>query len=160
MNNIGKTKGIYRLFQIAVLVKGFDGVAETIAGSLLLFVRPYTLDSFVAWMTVREISMNPADPLAGALRHAAQALTFDTERFVSVYLLAHGIVKIVLAVGLLRELRWAFPTALWFLGIFSTYQFYRFFAHTHSIALLIFATIDVCVMWFVWREARLKQRRT
>lgn len=104
--------------------------------------------------------MNPADPLAGALRHAAQALTFDTERFVSVYLLAHGIVKIVLAVGLLRELRWAFPTALWFLGIFSTYQFYRFFAHTHSIALLILATIDVCVMWFVWREARLKQRRT
>ena len=84
-------KGLHRLFELAILIKGVDGVLETVGGLLILFC------------------------------------------------------------ALWREKLWAFPVALWFIALFVVYEIYRF-THTHSIALLIFALLDVCVAWFIWRE--------
>lgn len=124
---------------------------EILGGTLLLLASSHSIHSVVWLLTQHEISEDPADAIAGLLRHAAQALTLDTRWFVSMYLIFHGVVKLFLVVSLLRELKWAFSLALWFLGIFTGYQLYRF-AHTHSIALLAFSALDIFVMWTVWRE--------
>jgi uncharacterized membrane protein len=31
------------------------------------------------------------------------------------------------------------------------YSIYRF-THTHAVSLLLFAAIDLIIMWFIWRE--------
>ena len=111
-------KGLHRLFELAIFVKGADGVLETIGGLLILFV-----------------------PLR----------SLDTKLFASIYLVGHGLVKIFLVYALWREKLWAFPAALWFIALFVVYQLYRF-THTHSTALVIFALLDICVAWFIWRE--------
>lgn len=148
MNN---TQWTHRLFRVGVLLKGVDGILEVLGGFLLLFVTSGSIHSIVWMLTEREISEDPTDAIASLLRHATDALTLDTKTFASIYLVLHGAIKLFLVVSLLRELKWAFPVALWFLGIFTVYQLYRF-AHTHSIALLAFSVVDLFVMWMVWRE--------
>ncbi len=68
--------------------------------------------------------------------------------FASICLIGHGLVKIFLIYALRRE---KLPGALRFIALSVVYQLYRF-ARTLSIALLIFALLDVCVAWFIWRE--------
>ena len=77
--------------------------------------------------------------------------------FVSVYLVAHGVIKIFLVAGLLRKKLWAYPTALWFLGIFILYQLYQF-SHTHSLGLLALSAFDLFVASLVWREYRSRKQ--
>ena len=148
---LNKAQWTHRLFRIGVLLKGVDGVLEVLGGFLLLVATADSIHSLVWTLTEHEISEDPTDAIASLLRHATSALTLDTKTFASVYLVFHGVIKLLLVVSLFRELKWAFPVALWFLGVFTAYQLYRF-AHTHSIALLAFSAIDLFVMLMVWRE--------
>jgi len=144
---------VHRLFAASVLIKGVDGVLETIGGILLIFVSPSALNSLVITFTAHELSEDPDDWFATTLRHAVDNLSSDTKLFVSAYLIAHGLVKVFLAAGLLREKLWAYPAALWFLGIFLLYQLYRF-SHTHSLGLLALSAFDLFVTALVWLEYR------
>ncbi|TMB72624.1 MAG: DUF2127 domain-containing protein, partial [Deltaproteobacteria bacterium] len=93
------------------------------------------------------------DWFATTLRHLVHNLSSDTKLFVSAYLVAHGLIKVFLVASLLRKKLWAYPTALWFLGIFLLYQLYRF-SHTHSLGLLALSAFDLFVASLVWREYR------
>ena len=141
---------LHWLFELAIFVKGVDGALETIGGLLILFVPLRSLDTVVRWLVAHELSESH-DWLANAAEHLLDSLSLDTKQFASIYLVGHGLVKIFLVYALWREKLWAFPAALWFLALFIIYQLYRF-THTHSTALLIFALLDVCVSWFIWRE--------
>lgn len=143
-------RGLHRLFELAILVKGVDGALETIGGLLIMFVPLRSLDTVVRWLVAHELSESH-DLLADAAEHLLASLSLDTKVFASIYLVGHGLVKIFLVYALWREKLWAFPAALWFIALFIVYQLYRF-THTHSIALLIFALLDVCVAGFIWRE--------
>lgn len=112
---------VHRLFAASVLIKGVDGVLETIGGILFMFVSPKALNSLVIFFTAHELSEDPDDWFATSLRHAVHNLSSETELFVSAYLVAHGLIKILVVAGLLRKKLWAYPTALWFLGIFLLY---------------------------------------
>ena len=143
-------KGLHRLFELAIFVKGVDGVLETIGGLLILFVPLHSLDTLVRWLLAHELSES-RDWVARAVEHLLDSLSLNSKLFASIYLIGHGLVKIFLVYALWREKLWAFPVALWFLALFVVYQLYRF-THTHSTALLILALLDVCVGWFIWRE--------
>ena len=151
MRRTNSGKGLHRLFELAIFVKGVDGVLETVGGLLLLFVPLHRLDSLVRWLLAHELSSEPHDWIAKATAHLVDSLSLDTKLFASVYLIGHGLVKIFLVYALWREKLWAFPVALWFIALFVVYQLYRY-THTHSIALLVFALVDVGVAWFIWRE--------
>src|ERR1700693_6364714 len=143
-------KGLHRLFEPALFVKGAHGALETLGVLLILFVPLRSLDTVVRWLVAHELSESH-DRLADAAEDLLDSLSLDTKLFASIYLVGHGLVKIFLVYALWREKLWAFPAALWFIALFVAYQLYRF-THTHSIALLIFALLDVCVAWFIWCE--------
>jgi uncharacterized membrane protein len=143
-------KGLHWLFELSIFIKGVDGVLETVGGLLILFVPLHSLDTLVRWLLAHELSESH-DWVAGAAEHLLNSLSLNTKLFASIYLIGHGLVKIFLVHALWREKLGAFPVALWFIALFVVYQIYRF-THTHSIALLIFALLDVCVAWFIWRE--------
>lgn len=144
-------KGMHRLFELAIFIKGVDGVLETVGGLVLLVVPLRSLDSVVRFMLAHELSTESHDWLAQAAKHLVQSLSLSSKMFASVYLVAHGLVKVFLVYALWREKLWAFPVALWFIASFVVYQLYRY-THTHSVALLVFALLDVVVAWFIWRE--------
>ena len=144
---------VHRLFQAAVVVKGIDGILEFIGGVLLLFVSPSTLNRLIVALTQHELAEEPDDWLVVTLRHLAETFSVETRHFASAYLIGHGVLKVFLAVSLLRERLWAFPLALSVLTIFVAYQLHRF-GHTRSKVLLALTALDVVVMVLIWREYR------
>ncbi len=140
-----------------MLVKGFDGLVETVAGLLFWLVREGALYRAAVFVTRHELARDPHDPLANALRHAIWSLSADTKAFVGAYLVGHGLIKIVLAAGLLSGRRWAYPTALVVLGTFVAYQAHRWL-RTRSPALLAFTLLDVVIVLLIWRDWRAHAR--
>ncbi len=148
---------LHRLFKISIILKGLDGVFEIMGGVLFLVIRPETLNRVVYFFTAHELSEDPHDWIAGIVRHGTAALSPGTQRFASIYLLGHGIIKVLLVAGLWRGKLWAYPTALTVLGAFIIYQVYRL-SHTHSVALFAFTVFDLIVVFFIWREYRAQRR--
>jgi uncharacterized membrane protein len=141
----------HRMFEIALVLKGLNGIVELVGGALALFVPLRTVNQLVLWLTASEIENDPNDWLANTLIDAAEKLSMGTKAYASFYLLAHGAVKVFLVYSLWRQKIWAFPVGLSLIGALVCYSIYRF-THTHAVSLLFFAAIDLIIMWFVWRE--------
>lgn len=140
-----------RAFAVAIILKGLDGILEVLGGTLLLVVSPTTIDQVTRALTQHELSEDPHDYLATHLLHAAGSLTGSSLQFGAVYLLLHGVVKIVLVAALLRDKIWAYPWMIAFLIIFIVYQIYRM-TFAFSVGLLGLTIFDLVVVWLTYRE--------
>ena len=147
-----------RLFEIGIILKGVDGVAELVGGLLLLFVTPADIHHLAAVLTQGELSEDPNDVVARYLLHTANGLTGNAVIFGAVYLLVHGAVKVVLVVALLLNKLWAYPSMIIVLLIFIGYQLYRI-ALDPSAGLIALTVFDALIVVLTWREYR-RQRQT
>jgi uncharacterized membrane protein len=147
-----RRRELHRWFDVGVVFKGLEGLVEIVAGAWFAF-DPTVLHTLIFRLTAKELLHDPQDRIAGFLRDMAEHLGSGRHTFAVVYLVAHGVVKVALAAGLLTNRRWAFPFALWTLVAFAVYQVYRY-THTHSIALPVLAAVDIAIAWLVWREGR------
>ncbi|GAA2097234.1 DUF2127 domain-containing protein [Microlunatus panaciterrae] len=141
---------------MGIILKGLNGLAETIGGLLLLFVTPDRLHRLVVLMTQAELSEDPHDFVARHILQTADGITGNGLVFGSIYLLAHGIVKIVLVVALLQNRLWAYPWMIGVLIIFIGYQAYRIVLAPGP-AMIILTVFDLAIVALTWREYR-KQR--
>src|SRR5689334_524019 len=146
----------HRLFEVALLLKGFNGLVELSGGTLALFVPLERVNQLVLWLTASELESHPNDALAAALAHAAERWSVGAKVYASFYLMAHGFVKLFLVYSLWREKIWAFPVALSLMGALVCYSLYRF-THTHAVGLLLFAAVDVIIMTAIWREYQMRR---
>ena len=145
-----------RTFEVSIIAKGLDGLAELIGGLLLLVVTPTTINNVATAITQHELSEDPHDLIATRLLHLSNGLTDSAVRFAAAYLLLHGVVKVVLVAALLRTKLWAYPWMIAFLVVFIAYQLYRI-ALTPTAWLIALTIFDAFVAWLTWREW-LKQR--
>ena len=148
---------IHQIFEIGVLLKGADALVECIGGLALAFVNTSAITSLVDALTQEELIENPNDFVAMHLMSLAQNFTVGTQRFYAFYLLSHGVIKVFLVIGLLRNKLWAYPVSLVVLGLFIIYQLYRF-SYTHGVGLIALTVFDVIVMGLIWHEYRLVRR--
>ena len=109
-------------------------------------------------ITQNELSEDPRDFIAHYLIKSAQGFSINSQHFASFFLFTHGVVKIFLAIGLLREKYWYFPTAIVVFGLFIVYQLYRF-TFTHSLWLLVLTAVDILVIWLTWHEYRYLRKK-
>ena len=149
---------LHRLFRAGMWLKGLDGLLELAGGIALLVLSSGQIVRVAAFVTRRELSEDPHDPVAHAILAAARHLALDVRHFAAAYLLVHGAVKVVLVAGLLAERRRAFPVALAVLGAFVAYQVYRTFA-SGSPVLAVLTAIDIGIIALVAREWRALERR-
>jgi uncharacterized membrane protein len=148
-----REKIIHVLFDISILGKGIDGALEIVGGMLLFFVNPAQINHLVRTLTQHELSEDPNDLLAGYLLQATKHFSVDTQIFIAVYLLWHGLVKVGLVIALLQKRFWAYPTAILAFLLFLIYQLYRY-SYTHSTWLLVLSVVDVSVIVITWLEYR------
>ena len=146
-----------RVFEIGIIGKGLNGAAELIGGLLLLFLTPDRIHHLVASLTQGELSEDPHDFVATHLLHTASGLSGKALLFGAVYLLAHGIVKIVLVIALLLNKLWAYPWMIVVLVLFIGYQSYRI-ALAPTPGLIALTVFDLAIVVLTWREYR-RQRR-
>ncbi len=146
---------ILRIFEIGLIIKACDGAFETIGGLLLLALPVHTLNSVIRVLTLHELSQDPQDFVATHLVRLAAALTIHAKLVASAYLLAHGIVKILLVISLLRSKLWAYPAAIVVLSIFVLYQLHRLILHP-TWWLLALTLFDGVIIALTWHEYRLR----
>lgn len=146
-----KEQQIHLLFKIGIVLKGIDGLLETVAGVALWFATTASLRGLVGWLTRGELQEDPTDFVANHLVDFARHLSISTEHFAAIYLLTYGLTKMALVAGLWRGKLWAYPTALIVLGLFLGYQIYRL-SHTHSWALGFLSLIDLLILVLIGRD--------
>lgn len=139
-----------KTFDITLILKGLDGLLELIGGILLILISPATIDRVAHWLTQHELSEDPHDFIAHHLLKLTANL-HNTQTFGALYLLSHGLVKVIIVIGLLRREHWAYYVAFVFLGGLVIYQVYRMtFAPSAGLALL--TVFDLFIIWLTWRE--------
>jgi uncharacterized membrane protein len=148
---------IHQLFEISVLLKGAHALIECIGGLILSFVSAGAIASFVNTLTQEELREDPNDLVAGYLMSLAQNYSVSSQRFFAFYLLSHGLIKIFLVGGLLRNKLWAYPLSLVVLGVFILYQVYRY-TYTYSLGLIVLTVFDAMVIGLIWHEYQMVRR--
>jgi uncharacterized membrane protein len=142
-----------RIFDISVTLKGIDGLLELVGGVLLLVLSPVRLNAIVRFLTQHELSEDPHDVIATHLVRYAHLLTAGVSLFLALYLLSHGLVKIVLVVAVLKEQLWAYPWMIAFLLIFIAYQVYQLTLKL-SVGLLLLTVFDLFIVYLTVLEYR------
>jgi uncharacterized membrane protein len=145
-----------RLFQIAIIAKGLNGLAELVGGLMLLVETPSGIRHLAVMLTQGELSEDPHDFVAHHLLHTANGLTGSALLFGASYLLLHGAVKVVLVTALLLNKLWAYPCMIVVLLIFIGYQMYRIALHP-SPGLVALTVFDSVIVALTWREYRRKR---
>lgn len=143
-----------RVFDVGVIIKGFDGAVELIVG-LLLLLAPHAIDAVLDWIAGRA----QAEPsrvgefVATVVGHADAQLAGGGTGFLIAFLLAHGVIKLALVYALLRRIIKAYP---WAIGILITFLAYQLFVLVTSPSLgqVLFSVLDVVIIVLVWREYR------
>lgn len=142
----------HETFEGAILLKGGFAVLEATAGLLLWLIGPTPILHLIA----RINAVRPGDGtdwLATTLLRMAEGFSVQAEHFFAVYLVAHGVVKLSLVLGLFRRKRWAYPTSIVVMSLFVVYQMWRF-SLTHGVGLLALSVFDAFLVVLIWREWR------
>jgi uncharacterized membrane protein len=149
-------KRLHEAFQVGIILKGLNALAELTLGVVLYFTSVEALTGLIHVLVRDEILGNPDDWVARWVLHAADHMSVAGERFAAWYLISHGVVKLALVAGLLREKMWAYPASLAVMGAFIAYQLYRM-TFAFSWGLIALTAFDVVVVWLIWHEYRARR---
>jgi uncharacterized membrane protein len=147
-----------RTFRVSLILKGLDGVLELIGGVLLVMVTPKQIGDLARFLTQHELAQDPNDVVANSLLRLTSSLSVSASLFGAIYLLLHGLVKIVLVWAVLKDKLWAYPWMIAFLLVFIAYQSYRILV-AFSWGLMFLTAFDIFIVWITAREYRLHRAR-
>lgn len=139
------------------MLKALNGAVELVLGIALTFIG--ATFQLVQTLVRGELIEDPTDLVAGYVRRFAYPFLSHPHSFVAVYLLTHGLVKLLLAAGLLRERLWAYPAAIVVFALFAIYQLYRF-SFSHSSFLMLLTIFDIAVIGLTLHEYLVVRERT
>lgn len=148
-----RERWISRAFKISLVLKGVDGLLELIGGLLLLVVPVSQINIVVQVLTQHELKQDSTDFIATHLRQLASTLTGSETLFAALYLLVHGVVKVVLVAAVLRGRIVAYPWMIGFLAAFAAYQIYEM-TLKFSLGLLLLTVFDGVIIWLTVHEYR------
>jgi uncharacterized membrane protein len=150
-------KRIHQVFAVSVSLKGLHALFEIVAGIALYLTSTETIVGWISDWSNREILEERHDWIANQLLRFAEDFSVAKHDFFAFYLLSHGVVKIVLVYGLLKEKLWAYPASFVVFGAFIAYQLYRY-SFTDEISLILLSIFDLFVIALAIHEYRLLRK--
>lgn len=145
---------LHWLFEASLLLKGIFAAIESLAGLALMLTRHETIMAAIDWLTRAELLEDPKGPLIARIVRAASHFDASAQHFYAVYLLGHGLVKLVIVILLARHITLAYPIGMAVFAGFVAYQLHRY-SLTHSTTMLALSALDAVVILLTWREWRL-----
>lgn len=152
-----REKTIHRIFDVSVALKGLHALVEIAGGIALYLVSTETIVGLINRYSQDEVIEDPHDFIATHLLKFAEGFSVEKHDFYAFYLLTHGLVKLVVVAGLLREKLWAYPASFLVFGAFIAYQLYRY-SFTHDFSLILLSIFDLFVIGLAIHEYRLLKR--
>jgi uncharacterized membrane protein len=142
-------------YLVIIAIKGIDGAIETILGLVIWASGADRFYAFLLRFSAPELVEGPPPSAWDAfLRDASAQLVDSSVAFIVVYLLAHGILKVVLALVLLTGGgRWVYPVATAILTGFIAFMAWHL-AELWSNWVLAFAIFDLVTLLLVLNEWR------
>jgi uncharacterized membrane protein len=141
-------------YVVTIAIKGLDGGLETLGGLVIWITGPQRLYRWVFRVTAPELYNGDHVRAVEAVRRGAEHLAITGAHFVVFYLLVHGILKLALALVLLRGGgRWVYPLGTAILVGFIVFMTYRL-SEQWSNWLLGFALFDAMTLALVLNEWR------
>ncbi len=153
MKLVSKEDKIFFAFEVSIILKGIHSILEIMGGILIFIINKTFIVSAVLSLTQEELSEDPKDLIAHYLINNSNSFSTNSQHFIALYLLSHGIIKLFLIIGLFRKKLWAYPASIIVFSLFIIYQLYRYY-FTHSIWLLLFTIFDVVIIWLTLHEYR------
>lgn len=157
-----ETKIIDVSFDIAILLKSLFAIGEVIGGLALFFLTPARMNGIISWFTRGELREDPKDLISNLIVHFGQNFTVNAQYLAAIYLLSHGLIKLITLILLWKKILWAYPLSiLVFLG-FIVYQLNEF-AHTHSIFMIFVTLVDILMIILTvleYRNIKAKNKET
>lgn len=151
----------HKSFEIAILLKGLDGIFEIIGGVLLIFLTPNRLNKLIALLTQHELSEDPKDVIANFAIGLGSHFSLSSQHFGVFYLVSHGLIKLILITMLWKRKTWAYPLTVVSLLLFALYQVYRCTSSfsVFLVALTIFDIIMIVLTLIEYRNIKLNLKR-
>jgi uncharacterized membrane protein len=140
-----------KVFEVGIILKGLNGLAETISGIFLLLINPETVSSFINWLTHSELTSDPHDFISNHLVHWSRDISKGSLVFLGIYLLAHGVAKLILVIEILRERLWAYIGLIVLTIFFIIYQTYEII-FSHSIGMILLTMFDIVIVYLTFVE--------
>jgi uncharacterized membrane protein len=153
-----KIFSVYNIFVVSVLLKGLNALLEISGGFAAFFISKDLLGKIVAFLVRRELEEDPGDIIANYLTDFAGQYGNYMQTFIGIYLLAHGIIKIVLIYYLLKRKLFAYPIAIVVFSLFAVYQIYAYSVKS-SVALIGLTILDFFVIIMTTLEYRNLRRK-
>jgi uncharacterized membrane protein len=147
-----KEKNIHEIFVISLIIKGINSTLQIIGGTALLFTNK--VNAFLSYLIDSEMLENPDDIFSKSIEHILVYISNHSHLYVSVYLLSHGIIKLILVISLLRNKLWAYPATVATVIVFIIYQLYRL-TFGYSLFLILLTIFDVFVIWLTLHEYKI-----
>jgi len=151
--DIRHAKWFDTVYKIGVGIKGFDGLVELVAG-VLLIIAPRTPHRLLqsAALEAHEHNTTLFHFIERQVIHLDAQITGKVLLFIIIFLIIHGIVKLVLVYCLLKKIHRAYPYALGVLLILFGLQVSPLFKNPADLALWLFTILDVAIIYLVWGE--------
>lgn len=145
------TTTLDKIFRGGIILKAIHGMLDFLAGLMLCFVSPAAIHHFAVFVTQQELLEDPHDWLANLFLHSTQHLGTGARVFLVTYLWINAAVKLIMAIGILKNQLWAYPFSLVLLGAMTSYELYLF-AIKSKVWMVFLVIIDACILWLIWRE--------
>ena len=149
-------KYIRRLFVAGLVLKGINSVIEILGGILLLFTGSIT--TFISVLINKELTEDPTSFVAIHTQGILPYLHAYGQLYFSVYLLIHGVLKVILVICLLRNKLWAYPATISVLSIFVIYQLYKI-VFGYSLFLVLLTALDAILIVLTWHEYQIVSKQ-
>lgn len=144
------------LFLVGLLLKLVDGVVELLVGVPLLFLNQERLARIGRWLTAGELAEDPNDFLANLILHESLKPHLHGTVLVGIYLVIHGLVKLLIVWGIKRGSKRSYPWAVGALTVLLVLQLVDM-AIKFSMVVLLLTIFDIIVLALTvreWREGR------
>lgn len=145
----------FRFFQIGLAGKLLAGLVELVGAIMLVLTPRVELVSTVQEITRFLPLTHSGETLTRLITDGVTQLA-AAQTFAVLYLLTHGLAKVVLVVLVWRGRLWAYPALIVVFGVFTAYQIYRIVV-APSVGMVLLTVFDIALLWLTrheWRRAR------
>ncbi len=145
-------KTYHRLFEWGVWIKTIIAIGETVIGVLLYALSTATLNALLYHLLGGEVTEMPRDTLIALLLRGFGGITGTAQSFWAFIFLTHGVVKLALLVGLIKNKLWAYPASAIVFSLLAIYQIYTLATGSPDILLELITALDVVVIILILHE--------
>jgi len=151
-------KNLHTFFDAGIIIKLIDSIGEVILGILFLTVSADTMNRVTNAIFGDEITEQPLRAIWNFTLHSFAQISNNSQNFLAFIFISHGIVKLILIVGLAKDKLWVYPLAAVAFTGFGLYQIYQLTV-APSVIITILTILDALFVALIIHEYRYQKRR-